>query len=55
VFGNTYENAAFRAAYRSQASYGAKSKGWSGVGSIFETFNRQPLVERAEEALEFFR
>jgi hypothetical protein len=53
-FNNRFIGVDLKAAYRSAAAYGAKSKGWSGTIDITDTVNRREVAETPEQALTFF-
>ena len=53
-FNNLCQGAKVKAAYRSYAAYGAKSKGWNAIADITDTINDDKVVRNSEEALKFF-
>ena len=53
-FNNRFTGVDLKVAYRSVATYGAKSKGWRGIIDVTDTVNGSQVAETVEQALEFF-
>lgn len=55
IYDNVYENVDRKCAFRTYATYGAKSKGFAGSFDLSDLINQTPVAKTEQEAINFYK